>query len=137
MSAANKALIERWFEEVWNQGRAAVIDELLAPGSKVFGVGDVMHGPEGFKPFHTAFRSAFPDLKVTVDHMVAEDDWVAARWSASATHNGDGLGFPGTGRPVAFSGMVFACVENGRLVEGWNSFDQLGMLQQIGVVKLP
>jgi predicted ester cyclase len=62
---------------------------------------------------------------------------VAARWSGTGTHRGDGLGFPATGRQVEFHGMTIVRVEQGKLVEGWNVFDQLGMLQQLGVVSLP
>ena len=67
--------------------------------------------------------------------MVAEGDIVAARWSGTGTHRGDGLGIPATHISVKFSGMTFARIQNGKLVEGWNVFDQLGMLQQLGVVE--
>jgi len=96
-----------------------------------------MRGPDAFKPFHSAYRNAFPDVKITIDDMVADGDIVAARWSGTATHSGDGLGFPATGKQVRLSGMTFTRIENGRLVEGWNTFDQLSMLQQLGVVNLP
>ncbi len=64
-------------------------------------------------------------------------DIVAARWSGTGTHRGDGLGFPATGRQVRLSGMTFVRIQNGKLVEGWNVFDQLGMFQQLDIVKLP
>ena len=137
MSAENKAMCRRWFEEVWNQGRAATIDELLAPDAVVHGLGPDQHGPDEFKPFYRQYRASFPDIHIHVDELVAEGDRVAVRWSGKATHKGDDLGFKATGRPVAFSGMVFVRVKDGRLVEGWNLFDQLGMLQQLGVVNLP
>jgi steroid delta-isomerase-like uncharacterized protein len=137
MSEANKALVRRWFDEVWSKGRVAAIDELLANHGVVHGLGADAHGPEGFKIFHAAQRSAFPDITVQVDDIVAEGNMVAARWSGTGTHRGDGLGFAATGRQVRFNGMVFVRVENGQLVEGWNVFDQLGMLQQLGVVSPP
>ena len=137
MSSENKALVRRWFDEVWCNGRAAAIDELLASQALVHGLGPAMQGPEGFKPFHAAYRNAFPDVKIQLDAIVAEGNMVAARWSGTGTHRGDGLGFKATGRQIQFSGMVFVRVENGKLVEGWNNFDQLGMFQQLGVVKLP
>ena len=84
-----------------------------------------------------AYRNAFPDLTVRIDDLVAEGDIVAARWSGTGTHRGGGMGFAATGRGIQFSGMVFVRVQNGRLVEGWNNFDQLGMLQQLGAVTLP
>lgn len=137
MSVENRALVRRWFEEVWNKGRAAAVDEMLATHAVIHGLGEDLHGPAGFKPFHEAYRSAFPDVKIQIDDMVAEGDTVAARWSGKGTHRGEGLGFAATNRPVQFRGMVFVRVEQGKLVEGWNNFDQLGMLQQLGVVNLP
>ena len=137
MSAENKALVRRWFEEVWNQGRAEAIDEMLASHAVVHGLGTTGPGPAGFKPFHAAYRDAFPNVTIQLHDLVAEGNIVAARWSGTGTHRGNGLGFDATNRAIQFSGMVFVRVENGKLVEGWNQFDQLGMLQQLGVVNLP
>jgi len=137
MSDANKALVRRWFDEVWGQGRVAAIDELLARHGVVHGLGPDAQGVEAFKLFHAAYRSAFPDITIRVEDVVAEGQLVAARWSGAGTHRGDDLGFPATGRQVRFSGMVFVRVENGQFVEGWNAFDQLGMLQQLGIVNSP
>jgi steroid delta-isomerase-like uncharacterized protein len=137
MSAENKALVRRWFEEVWNKGRADAIDEMLASHAVVHGLGSGVLGPTEFKAFHSAYRNAFPDVTIRVDDIVAEGDIVAARWSGTGTHRGGGLGFAATGRGIHFSGMVFVRVQNGRLVEGWNNFDQLGMLQQLEAVTLP
>ena len=132
-----KAVLRKWFDEVWNERRDAAIDQLAAPHSLVHGLGPDLRGPEGFKTFHTSFCNAFPDIHVTLEDLVCEGTMVAARWRATGTHRGDGLGFPATGKPVSFTGMVFARVENGQLVEGWNTLDQLGMLQQLGVVSPP
>ena len=137
MSAENKNLARRWFEEVWNQGRASAIDEMLAPNAVVHGLGLQGGTVAEFKQFHAGYRNAFPDVNIRVDGLVAEGDLVTIRWSGSATHLGDGLGFPATGRPAQFTGMSVVRVENGKLVEGWNNFDQLGLLQQLGVVTLP
>jgi len=136
MSTENKALVRRWFKEVWNDGNAKTIDELLTDRSVIHGLGEDLRGSSGFKVFHTAYRDAFPDVKIQIERMVAEDDLVAVHWSATATHSGGGLGFTATGRPVKFSGMALARFEGNKLVEGWNNFDQLGLLQQIGVVTL-
>ena len=136
MSEANKALVRRWFKEVWNDGRAAAIDEMLAADSVVHGLGDEMRGVDAFKPFHAAYRDAFPDVQITVEAVIAEGDMVAARWSATGTHRGDGLGFPATHQRAHFTGMTMCRVRNGKLVEGWNTFDQLGMMQQLGVVQV-
>ena len=133
----NKTLVQRWFSEVWNEGRADAIDEMLADDAVVHGLGADLHGSAEFKHFHSAYRNAYPDVTIDVDDLVAEGDMVAVRWSAIGTHRGDGLGFPATGRRAQFTGMVFVRIKDGRLVEGWNNFDQLGMLQQLGIVSLP
>jgi steroid delta-isomerase-like uncharacterized protein len=137
MSIENKTLVQRWFSEVWNEGRADAIDEMLADDAAVHGLGPDLHGPAEFKHFHSAYRNAYPDVTIHIDDLVAEDDMVAVRWSASGTHRGDGLGFPATGRRAQFTGMVFVRIKEGKLVEGWNNFDQLGMLLQLGIVSLP
>ena|SRR5688572_14961163 len=137
MSTDNKALVHRWFEEVWNKGRAQAIDEMMARGCVIHGLGPDLRGPDGFKPFHASYRDAFPDVTLNVDDIASEGSLVAARWSGTGTHRGNGLGFPQTGRSVNFTGMSFVRIENGKIVEGWNNFDQLGMLQQLGVVNLP
>ncbi len=138
MSAESKAVILRWFDEVWNRGRVQSIDELLAADGVVHGLGDGrLTGPAAFKAFHAGYRDAFPDVVITIEDVVAEGDTVAFRWSATGTHRGNGLGIPATQRTVRFSGMGFGRVRNGQLVEGWNNFDQLGLLQQLGVGSLP
>lgn len=137
MSNTNKALVVHWFEEVWNKGNVDAIDDMMTPACLVHGLGPTPQTPADFKVFHAGYRNAFPDVKIVVEHMVAEGDSVAARWTAKATHLGPGLGVAATNRPAQFHGMLFARIENGKLVEGWNSFDQLGMLVQLGLVTLP
>jgi steroid delta-isomerase-like uncharacterized protein len=137
MSIENKTLVQRWFSEVWNEGRADAIDEMLADDAVIHGLGANLQGPAEFKRFHSAYRNAYPDVTIHIDGLVAEGDMVAVRWSASGTHRGDGLGFSATGRRAQFTGMAFVRVKEGKLVEGWNNFDQLGMLQQLGIVSLP
>lgn len=137
MAEDNKTLVRRWFDEVWNKGRVEAIDEMLAPDCVVHGFGDDMRGPAGFKPFHAAYRTAFPDVRIDVDEVVGEGDIVAARWSGKGTHRGHTLGFAATHRTAALAGMVFVRIRNGKIVEGWNTFDQFGMLNQLGVVAMP
>jgi len=137
MSAQNKALLQRWFDEVWNQGRADAIDELMAPDAVVHAATGPLRGPAEFRPFQAAYRSAFPDVHLRLEQIVAEGDMVAARWIATGTHQGDGLGFAATGRRAEFQGMVFARIRDGQFVEGWDCFDQLGLLQQLGAVPTP
>ena len=94
-------------------------------------------GRDGLKKVITMYRSAFPDLQFTIEDQIAEGDKVVTRWVGTGTHQGDDLGFAASGNAVHFNGMTIGRIENGKLVEGWNVFDQLGMLQQCGVVNLP
>ena len=137
MSEQNKAFVRRWFEEIWNKGRASAVDEMLAANGVIHGLQGAMRGPAAFKSFHAAYREAFPDVTIHIDDMVAEGDLVAVRWSGTATHDGNGLGFAATQKRIQFTGMGFARIVDGKLAEGWNNFDQLGMFQQLGVVNLP
>lgn len=138
MSEANKLLIRKWFDEVWNNGRTETIDELMVEDAVVHGLsnetGDDLIGPAAFREFHSAFYNAFPGIKVSVDDTVAEGDKVAARCTVTATHTGHTLGFSATQRPVSISGMAIVRVKDGKIVEAWNSFDFLTLYQQLGVL---
>ena len=127
-------LMRRWFEEVWNQQRPEVIEELMAPDAVGYGLGaaaEGLHGRAGFQVLHTRFCGAFPDLRIEVDDVIAEGDRSAARLTVTGTHHGDHLGVPATGRPVRFTGIVFSRWQDGQLVEGWNEFDFASMMAQV------
>jgi len=138
MTETPDVMIRRWFEELWNQGREDTIDRMLAADARVHGLPTPDNqppvGPEGFKPLYRAFRTAFPDLRITVDQVIREGDRAAAWVTCKGTHNGELMGIAATGAPVQFTGTVIIKVVNGRFVEGWNSFDFLSMYQQIGAV---
>jgi predicted ester cyclase len=132
MSEANKLLLKRWYEQVWNQQSEAAIDEMFSPEGKSHGFPEpdsVLVGPEAFKSIQRNFCGAFPDLYVDVEQIVAEGDHVAVRWRVSMTHTGDHLGFPGTGRKETLEGSTFVVVKGNKIVEGWNHMD-LGALMQ-------
>lgn len=138
MSEQNKALMNRWFEEVWNQGNDNTIDELLAPDATIHGLVDAsgapVQGAEAFREFHRQFRGAFPDLTVNVDDCFSEGDKVVARCSVRGSHTGDELGFAATSAPIEFEGIAIARFANGKIVEAWNQFDFLTMNRQLGVL---
>ena len=128
MSASqNAALARRWFEEVWNQRRDATVTELLADPCDGHMEGGEVRGPRDFLAARAALLGAFPDLRVVVEGMLAEGDEVAIRWSAAGTHRGDGLGPKASGRPIAFRGISWVRFRDGRIVEGWDSWN-LGRL---------
>jgi len=132
----NKALIRRWFEEVWNKGRAEAIAEMLAEDGVVHGLSDdatkPLLGAAGFLPFHTQFREAFPNIEVVVEDTIAEGDMVVARCSVRGKHVGDSLGFKATGTQTEFTGMAIVRVRDGKFVEAWNNFDFMTMYRQLG-----
>jgi steroid delta-isomerase-like uncharacterized protein len=136
MAQENSALIRRWFEEVWNKGRMEAIDEMASPS--VIGHGQAQHdtdiGLQEFRAFASSIRSAFPDLKVTIDHTVEQGDKVVARWTATMTHKGNFLGFAPTGKTATITGTTTQRIAGGKIVEGWDNWDQLGLLVQIGAV---
>jgi steroid delta-isomerase-like uncharacterized protein len=136
MSHENSALIRRWFEEVWNKGRTEAIDEMTSPD--IVGHGQAQHdtdiGLKEFKPFVVSLRNAFPDMKVEIDQTFEEGDKVVARWTSTMTHKGDFLGIAPTGKKVSITGTTIQRILNGKIVEGWDNWDQLGLLVQIGAV---
>ncbi|HVG20833.1 MAG TPA: ester cyclase [Blastocatellia bacterium] len=138
MAAENKALIERWFEEVWNKGNADAIDEMFADDGVAHGLaneqGEALRGPAGFKPFFQNFRNAFPDIEVIVEDTVAEDDKVAARCRVRGTHKGEGLGFAATNVPIEITGICIVRLRDGKIVEAWNNFDFMSMFQQLNAL---
>ena len=138
MSSANKALVQKWFDDVWNNKRVSAIDELLAGHARLHGLGEqALEGPAAFKPFHEAFVRAFPNIRIQIHELIEEGDKVAARYTCTGLNTGDGLGFAPTHRAATFTGMAIVRIENGKAVEAWNNFDQLTMLQQLGVVPAP
>lgn len=139
MSEANKALIRRWFEEVWDKGRAEAIDEMFAEDCANHGLVDdagnpTILGPASFKAFHQNFRSAFPNITVTVEDVLAEGDKIAARCIVRGSHTGSGLGFAATDKAVEIEGIVIARIKDGKFVETWNNFDFLKMYRQLGAI---
>ncbi len=134
----NKALIRRWFEDVWNKGRADAIPELFDEEGLAHGLSDdaanPLRGPAGFLPFHAQFRGAFPNIEVVVEDQIAEDDMVATRCSVRGKHTGDSLGFTATQAPVEFTGVTITRIKDGKIVEAWNNFDFMKMYRQLGAM---
>jgi steroid delta-isomerase-like uncharacterized protein len=139
-AADNISLMKRWYREVWREGKNDTVRELLAPDASLHGqIGpDVeIRGPEGFIGFAERIRNTFPDAEVAVEDVFAVDDKVATRWVATGIHTGDGLGIPPSGKRVRITGITIARFVNGKIVEGWDNWDRLGMLEQIGAYSPP
>jgi predicted ester cyclase len=136
--AENKALFRRTYEELLNGGGLSVADQLVAPHF-------VNHeappgrdrGPESMRGLTVMLRSAFPDLHFEIEEIVAEGDVVAGRLSMSGTHEGALMGTSPTGRSVHQEHMHFVRFEDGKAVEHWGVRDDLGMMQQLGLMPDP
>ena len=138
MSEENKQLVRRWFEEVWNNGSAEAIEEMFDENGIAHGLSDdpenPIRGPQGFRPFHTLFREAFPNMMIVVEDTIAEDDKVAARCSVRARHEGEFMGRAATQAPVDFTGITIVRIYNGKIVEAWNNFDFMVLHKQVGLL---
>jgi steroid delta-isomerase-like uncharacterized protein len=136
MSEPNKAIVRRLFEELWNKGNLSLADELFSPNYAHYdpSTPDVGRGPESEKKRATLYRTAFPDLRLTIEDIIAEGETVMARWSCRGTHKGDLSGIAPTGKQFNISGVTIARLANGKLAEGWVNWDTLGLMQQLGVV---
>ena len=133
MSADNKALIRRLFEEVLNGGKLDLLDRLIgadyvehspAPGQAA--------GAAGVRAKIRALKAAFPDLRFVLEELIGEGAIVAARYHWRGTHEGTFLGIAPTRRRVTVRGMDFYRLHGGRLVEHWDNVDEFGMLTQLG-----
>ena len=138
MSATPEAVAREWFEQVWNKGSEEAIDKYLAADARMHGLsgpdGKPLLGPEGFKPFWRQFRSAFPDIRISVARTISEGEFVAVHCHVSAKHLGHGLQVAPTQKPIDIWGMGMARIHNGQVVEAWNSFDFMSLYQQVGIL---
>jgi predicted ester cyclase len=132
----SKAIVRRFFEEVINQGRIDVADELFAPNFSGHGLaGRGATGPEGPKRAAREWRAAFPDIHFTVNDLIAEGERVVVHVTLSGTHHGTFMGVAPTGRRVTADGVELARLAEGRIVEeGWHFMDELGLLRQLGAL---
>ena len=136
MSELNKKVVHRLFEEVWNKGNLPVADEFIAPTYTHHDAStpDVGRGPESEKKRVTHYRTAFPDMRLTIEDIIAENETVIARWSCRGQHNGELNGIAPTGKQFAITGVTITRFAGGKMVEGFVSWDALGLMQQLGVV---
>jgi steroid delta-isomerase-like uncharacterized protein len=129
------SLVRRMFDHAFNQGKLAVVDELVALHGITHSVAWGMpHTREGLKQLIALLRSAFPDLHCIVDDEISAGDKVAAHWTMRGTHTGLFLGNRPTNRSIVVQGISFARTENGQIAEDWTLIDQMSILQQLGIV---
>ena len=132
MSDRNIAIARRWMDEVWNQGRVETIWELVTPESVCHSESGELRGADEFiVQAYNPLRSLFSNIHVTVDDAVADGDKVVLRWHCSATHTGDVPGLAATGRRATFRGMTWIRFEDGKMMEGWDCWNQTGLMQAL------
>lgn len=133
----NKQNARRWFEEVFSSGNLELIPELIASEYVNHDPNvpeGVWAGLEGAQGLVSTYRSAFPDLKFTITHQIAEGDLVMTRWSATGTHQGPLGTLPATHKSATITGTNLKRFMDGKAVEEWANFDMMGLLQQLGAV---
>jgi len=141
MSAKDLKALDRHFFEEWNKGKAAAmkaLDETCATNIVWHDVtGEDIRGLKGFKKSMDEFFNAFPDQHFAVDDMIAEGDKVAVRYKITGTHKGEFMGIPPTNKKITLTAIEIDRIVGGKFVEGWISFDTLGMMQQLGLAPTP
>ena len=131
------ALMRRWFQEVWNEGREQTIDEMFPRDSVMWGVSRPdasSRGPEEFRAFFQAMRKTFSDIRIELEDVVAQEDLAYTRFSVTAKHDGEGFGMAPTGKTIKLVGMCALRAANGVIVEGWNVWDQVGLARELGLL---
>jgi steroid delta-isomerase-like uncharacterized protein len=139
MSAANKKIVRRYFEEVLTAGNLALIEDLISPNyvSHYPAGYELGGGPEDVRHIVTSVRRAFPDVHFTVDDLIAEGEKVVCRWTFQGVQEADFMGIPPTGRKATVMGIAVYRVVSGQITEAWFTWDALGLMRQLGVEPLP
>ena len=135
---SSKATFERIVEEIFNNKKLDLIDELVAPDLIDHSAPPGLPpGIEGYRLKLGAFTNAFPDLHLAYEHMIVDGDMVAGRFTLTGTQQGDFGGIPATGKQISVTGHDFGRVVDGKLTDHWVEMDTLGMMQQLGVIPMP
>ena len=129
----NKAFIQTFNEDFWNKHNIEAFEKYFS-ADFISHYPDVDMNAEQVKGLCQAYFSAFPDLHITMDDMIAEGDRVVKVWTANCTSKGDFMGIPATGKPIVVKGIEVFRIVDGKIAENWVSMDNLGMLQQLGVI---
>jgi predicted ester cyclase len=132
-ATGNKAIVRRLIEEVVNGGETRLLPELIAADHVCHDPSGDLYGPEGVGLLVAELRLAFPDLRVTLDDLLADGDRVVRRFTLRGTHDGTYTIVPATGRRVEVAGIGIDRLAAGKLVESWIQLDALGLLRQLGV----
>src|SRR6266576_1995293 len=134
MSAENEAIVRRLYEEVWNKRNFELLDELMSPSYVLQSpnVAGIVIGPEAYKGQVLKFLKGFPDLRMTIEDIVGENEKSVVAWTFSGTHDGEFMGVPATQKKVSAAGITIHHVSNGKVIDSFTNWDVLGILKQLG-----
>ncbi|MDB4583410.1 ester cyclase [Draconibacterium sp.] len=133
MENKNKELINVFTEDFWNKHNMGAYEKYFTTDF-VAHYADGDYNFEQYKGICQAYFTAFPDLHITTNDLLAEGDKVTKVWTANCTHNGELMGIPATGKQIEVKGIEVLRIADGKIAENWVSMDNLGMMQQIGVI---
>ena len=133
----HEAVMRRFIDDVVNDGNFSILGDLVHPDYIHRAPGQELRGPEELKGLFAAYRTAFPDLHVAIDDLVAAGARVVIAFTLTGTHAGALMGIDATGKKVTTNGMVLSRFEDGKIIEEWEILDQLSLFEQLGVVSLP
>ncbi|KAM3100302.1 ester cyclase [Phormidesmis sp. 146-12] len=130
----NEAVVDRYFNELMNQGKLEIISEIMTEGVtfRIPTLPEPIRGHDGLKAFVTGLRTGFPDIQFSVERQIAEANKVASRWYITGTHKGIFLGMPATGNAIKDQGVDIFILEGGKIAEIWVNENDLGLMKQIG-----
>jgi steroid delta-isomerase-like uncharacterized protein len=136
MPVDHKAVVRRLYEELWNNRNLEVVNEIVSPSHALHApnISGSSIGPEAYKSQVLIFLAGYPDLRFSIEDLIAEKDRVVACWTLSGTHKGDFMGIPATNKKVSVEGMTVHNVASGKIMDSYSNWDALGMMQQLGVV---
>jgi steroid delta-isomerase-like uncharacterized protein len=134
VSTKNKYLIRRLYEEVWNERKLDVVDELISPSHALHdpNVSGLQMGPDAYKRQVAQFTTAFPDLHFAIEDIFSENDKLVASWMISGTHKGEYEGIPPTEKEISVNGITIHHIANGKILDSYVSWDALGLMRQLG-----
>jgi steroid delta-isomerase-like uncharacterized protein len=136
----NKALVRRYFDALntaWQTGDFSPLDRFLAADYVYYSEPEPIRGRDGFRALTGAYRAGFPDVRFNVEDVIAEGDQVLVRFTGVGTHQGEFLGIAPTGKKITVSVLDLLRLRDGQIVEDWERFDLLNMLQQLGAAPVP
>ena len=134
MPMENKSIVRRLYEEVWNQRKLKVVDELLSASHALLepNMSGSQTGPALYKQRVVELTTAFPDLCFTLEDTIAEGEKVVTSWTISGTHQNEYMGIPATGKKISLEGITIHHIKNGKILDSYARWDALGLMRQLG-----